>query len=222
MRKKILYITLFSVASFFSSCTENIENWNPETADFTGRFVVKTLSEDMTTVTHDYDGSEVSIFNTAANTANEVWIQDEEHLEDLHSKFTLSGSSASFSSENNSFAALPNNVETTSAPSTAPTAANQTTSVDRDDIRAAIIEGKILEKAAKSIGGNATDSLYLKVQYYGGTLNFKSMETPSDQWTDPNVPEYKWEFDSATEITARNRVFVIAGYRYTGFPEDAF
>lgn len=222
MNKKILYIALFFAASLLSSCSENVENWNPETSEYTGRFVFKVLNEDMTVVTHDYDGAELSIFNTAANLENEIWVEDDDHVENLKSKFFLTGTPSNFSSNSNNFDDLTNNILNTGVPSSSPTAADQTVSVNRNDVRASLIEGKILKNAAKSIGNNTVDSIYMKVQFHAGILNFKSFEVPVDQRADPDVEEFEWKYDSATENTADNRVIVIAGYRYTGLPEDNF
>ena len=209
-----------------SSCQQDIEVWDSETYGYDGRYVIKLMNEDMSTVTNEYDGSELQLYNTAANQPNELWMEDMQHLIPLKSKFTFTGTPNSFKSSETDFDKLANNILTITAPTTkeapAPTAENQTAEVPRDDLRATILDGKIIAKAVKTKGGNVADSLYLKVKLYGGIATFKSKAKPKDQWQNPNTAEYIWVFTAVRPDPSKVRTIVIGGYRYTGFAEDEF
>lgn len=217
---------IFASSILLSSCQQDIEIWDSETYGYDGRYIIKVMNEDMSTVTYEYDGSELQLYNTAANQPNELWMEDMNHLIPLKSKFTFTGTPNSFKSSETDFNKLTNNVLTTTAPETdeapAPTAENQTVDVLRDDLRATIIDGKIIAKAVTTKGGNIADSLYLKVKLYGGTATFKSKAKPKDQWQSSGKPEYIWELTSVKPDPSKVRTIVIGGFRYTGFEEDEY
>ena len=219
--KKIFYLfSLLTFAIAFSSCQEDLEIWDSETLEYSGRFIVDLMSEDMSDVLADE--YELQIYNTSDNIANEVWIDDIDGLFPLKSKFNFTGNSSSFKSTTEDFAELPYNIMSTEdLPSPAPTAAGQTTTVDEQwYVRAAILEGKILPKAATTIGGNEVDSIYMKVKLYSGVATFKSYEIPESMRQDPEKAEFKWKFESSTHDTALDETYVVSGHRYSGMPED--
>lgn len=222
--KKIFY--LFSILSFaiaFSSCEEDLEIWDSETLEYSGRYVMKLMSEDMSETYIDYgDEVELRIYNTSDNIANEVWIDDQGGAFPLKNKFTFTGNSSSFKSTSEDFAQLANNIKSTDKlPTPAPTAAGQTKTVDEKEyIRAAVLEGKVLPMAATSPGGNKADSLYIKIKLYSGTAIYTSEEVAVELRKDPEKAEFKWIFKSATHDAAMDEIYVVAGFRYTGMPED--
>ena len=222
MKKIGLYITLSSLILIFSSCMKELDSWNSETFEYSGRFIYKLMSEDMQDTYAE--GSEIQIYNTADNVQNVIWLDDHEDMFPLKSKFQLTGDATSFKSSSDDFATLDNNIYSTEdLPSPAPTAAGQTVTEDEKFyIRAAVLEGKIIPGAAKSIGGNISDSLYIKIKLYSGTATYTSYEVPEALRADPKVPEFKWKFTSATHDPDLDEIYVIGGYRYTGMPEDNF
>jgi len=223
MNKISTFIGIILASSLLlSSCQQDIEVWDSETYGYDGRYVIKLMSEDMSTVTNEYDGSELQLYNTAANQPNELWMEDMQHIIPLKSKFTFIGGPNSFKSSETDFDKLTNNLLNITVPKNNPTAENQTKEELREDLRATILEGKIIEKAATTKGGNIADSLYLKVKLYGGTVTFKSKTKPKDQWQSSGIPEYIWEFISVKPDPSQVRTIVIGGYRYTGFEEDEF
>jgi hypothetical protein len=83
---------------------------------------------------------------------------------------------------------------------------------------------KILPGAATTIGGNTTDSIYVKVILHHDYMQFESYRTDPETWADPDVPEYAWDIKPGTNTPADaddwNENWTLAGYRYTGYPED--
>jgi hypothetical protein len=57
---------------------------------------------------------------------------------------------------------------------------------------------------------------------YSGFLVVESYEISSAQWTDPSVPEYDWRVKEGSRRNADGfeEHWMLAGYRYTGLPED--
>ena len=220
MKKIGLYITLSSLILIFSSCMKELDSWNSETFEYSGRFICKLMSEDMQDTYAE--GSEIQIYNTADNVQNVIWLDDHEDMFPLKSKFQLTGDATSFKSSSDDFATLDNNIYSTEdLPSPAPTATGQTVTEDEKwYIKATLLEGKIIPGAATSVGGNVSDSLYIKIKLYSGTATYTSYEIAEALRADPKVPEFRWRFTSATHDPSMDEVYVIGGYRYTGMPED--
>lgn len=228
MRKiSLKLIMVFASILVFGSCQQDVEVWDSETLDYSGRYIVKLANEDMSTIYHDYDGSELRIYNTSSNLANQIWMEDLSKLIPLKCKFEFQGTPASFVSTNTEFDKLTNNLNSISLPQakenvSEPTAEGQTAEVDRDYLRATVIEGKIIPKAVTTKGGNIADSLYLKVKLYSGKAIFKSIRKAEKEWKDPTKPEFTWVFSSVTYDATKDEVLVIGGYSYTGFEEDDY
>lgn len=223
MKKINIFIgMLFASTLFFTSCQQDVEVWDSETLDYSGRYVVKLMSEDMQNTLIDYDGREVRIFNTSANVANEVWIDDEEAIFPLKCKFNFTGNPSSFKSTDLDFGKLTNNVYAISLPTVAPTAKDETLEDERDYLRAVIVEGNITPKSVTTKGGNIADGIYMKIKLYSGTATFKSTEKPEKEWKDPEIPEYKWEFVDVNYNAEADETYVLSGYSYTGYPEDEY
>jgi hypothetical protein len=221
--KKIYYlVSLLFAAAFFFSCQEKLDNWYSETFAYDGRYVFKLMSEDMQDTYIGYeDGAEIYIYNTADNVAGAFWLEDQKSVFPIKSKFSVSGDASSFKSTSADFEQLSNNIfSIEELPRSSPTALNQTVTEGRDYTRASILEGKILPGAATSIGGNKSDSLYIKLKLLSGTATYESYELPASSWEDPEIPEYGWKFKSAAYDSSLDETYVIAGYRYTGMPED--
>lgn len=212
----------FASALLFTSCEQEVEVWDSETLDYSGRYVIKLMNEDMSEVIVDYDGSELMIYNTAANVANEVWLEDMAQLLPLKSKFSFSGTPDSFKSTNTEFDKLTDNILTVSLPNVAPTAEGQTKEEARDYLRAFVVDGKITPQSITTKGGNTADGLFIKVKLYSGSATFKSQKKAEKEWANPTVPEYKWSLSSVSHDATKDEVLVISGYRYTGFPEDFY
>ena len=219
--KKIFYlISILTITIAFSSCKEELEIWDSETLEYSGRFVVDLYTDDMTELIDD--GYEFRIYNTSANVANEVWIDDIDGMFPLKSKFMFTGNSGAFKSSSEEFTKLTDNILSTyKLPTPAPTALSQTKSVvGKEYVKAVVLEGKILPLAATTVGGNKSDSIYMKVKLYSGTANYTSIEVPLALRKDPEKAEFKWKFESSTVDAALDETYAISGHRYSGMPED--
>ena len=228
MKRITIFIGLFfATASFLTSCQQDVEVWDSETLNYSGRYVIKLMSEDLSETYHDYDGSELDIYNTSANIANEVWIEDVSKVIPLKCKFSFTGTAASFKSANMEFDKLTNNLNAIVPPKASekvpdPTAEGQTAEVARDYLRAVVVDGKIIPKGTKSKGGNVVDSLYMKVKFYSGKVIFNSKLKAQKDWKDPTKPEFAWILSSVTYDPTKGELMVINGRGYTGFEEDEY
>lgn len=222
MKKNLLYIALAIGLTTLFSCQEELEIWDSATLDYSGRFVYQVLDETGQTLYVDYDSEHIlSIYNTSSNEANNVWI-DEGSAFPFKCKQTLTGDPTAFASESLNFDDLENSVPAVALPTSKPTAAGQETTVARYAVRVGVEDAKILKGAATTIGGNAADSLYMEVIIYSGNVTFTSYEKPQSLWADPLVPEYGWELTSVAYDNTLDESYIIAGHRYTGFPEDHY
>lgn len=215
----IFGILLVCLATF-TSCEQDPDNWDSAVIDYSGRYVVRLFDETGTTQYTDYDGSEIQIYNTAANRANEVWIDDHNALIPIKSKFFLSGTPAGFKSTDASYDGLTFS-EYIGGVSGAPSKAGEVKQVE-SVYKAALLEGKITPQSFTTKGGNVTDGIWMKMQLYYGVTTFESYELPAESWGDPNTPEFAWRQVSMERYSDDDEVIIIEGYRYTGFNEDEF
>lgn len=226
---KKFYILSIIGCLAFSACDQDIDIWDSETLDYSGRFVFELYDENQQNVYAEYaNGFEIQLFNTSNNVANEIWIDDIYHLFPLKSKFFLEGDASSFKSKNTDFDQLTNNEYSFTFPSGNPTSANDQVKMPQYYLFSYINEGKIITEGATTIGGNQADSIYIKLTLYNGTVYFKSVLIPENERTDPNIA-YKWEIDKVTaELDEddpnmkKTETYVISGHRYTGYPEDHY
>jgi hypothetical protein len=224
--KKI--ILLFSVVAciVLTSCKQEYENWYSATSEYDGRFVYGLYMLDAGENEIEYfdleslqgAGAELRLYNTASNIERELWIEDTYGLFPFKTKCKLTGSPDSFTSddgENISHDATPDNP-------TPPTALNQTISGYDYAARMQILQGKILPKAGTSIGGNVVDSIYIKFVLHSDIATFESKQKPASTWANAAVPEFEWVLDKTKSqyVADDDEVYVLRGYRYTGFPED--
>lgn len=222
--KKVLYFIFFSLPVLaLTGCEEELELWDSSAVDYAGRYVVELQSADQADTYYDYAyGMEIDLYNTSSDTENEIWFEDLHGDIPLKVKLFLEGSPASFKSKSLAFDDLGADMTNLEFPAGEPTSLGETVTEDRSYLRGGVVEGKILEKAATTIGGNPADSIYIKISLKSGSATFTSIETPEDGWVDPLVPEYEWEFTSMAYDDTRDEIYVISGHRYTGFPEDRY
>ena len=236
MKKNIIYISLLIIAFTMSSCNEDVEVWDSETLDYSGSFFWELYDEDMTTkyVAYDHD-VKLWIYNTAENVPNKVWIEDTDHVFPLKSKFSFTGTSESFMSDETEFDNLENDIiaidtpiteganqeeDINSNPVEKPDGLGEEVIIERSYIRNLILDGKILPKAGTTVSGNPVDSIYIKIKLLSGTVKFTSYEVPEALRADPEKVEYDWEYSSATYDNTLDEIYVISGHRKTGFAED--
>jgi len=218
MRNIISYMAILFVCLSYTSCKEDLVVWDSQTLEYSGRYIVSLLDEDLNAT--GYDGYEIQLYSTADNIKNQLYIDDLNQLLPLKSKFTFTGSSDLFNSANLEFDQLSNNLNAVNVPKVAPTAVNQNKTEERDYLRSAVIEGKIIPQAATTGGGNSSDSIYIKIILYCGTATFKSYSLPVQLRADPEVEQFAWKLDFVTYDPELDETYVLSGYRFTGLPED--
>lgn len=212
---------LFALVLLFTSCQEDVESWNSETLDYSGRYIVRLLSEDMSETYVDY-GTEIQIYNTAANKPNEVWIDDFEALFPLKSKFFLSGSPSSFRSTESGFDKLTDNPYAFGMPDDAPEGDGEDLVEERYYLRAELLDGKITPKSFTTKGGNITSGIQFTIKLYSGTVSFRSYTLPESQWKNPTTPEYAWKMTGIHYDSSMDETYIVEGFLYTGFDEDEY
>jgi len=237
--KKIIYLLCISATMTLTSCFEKLDNWYTETAAFDGRYVVATSCEEYSSDdTSIADGNEAMIYNTAANVKDEIWIETTVAGEPIKGKFKISGDASDFKGiapevENaNNGGTILIDTDYGWAPFTpsyagyfrVPTAAGQVNDGVQLYTRVTLVEGKVIPKGATTIGGNVSDSVYVKTVMHHDYVQFVSYQLPKEEWADPDVPEFGWQLKAGSNTPADadgwDETWTLAGYRYTGFPED--
>lgn len=232
--KKILYLLSILAILVFTSCLEEKDNWYTETSTLDGRYVVATTCEeyssDNTTIA---DGEEAMIYNSAANAKDEIWIQARVAGAAIKSKFKITGDASGFKGVEDNIANIKssifyiiadgNFVSPTSY--TKPTAADQLVDGIQLYTRVTLVDGKVIPKGATTIGGNVSDSVYIKTIMHHDYVKFISYKTAEETWKVPGVAEYAWKVKSGSNTPAdsdgMDETWTLSGYRYTGMPEDA-
>lgn len=227
MKKTILYTLIAGTTLFYTSCNQELDNWYSATSGLDGRYVVAATcveySDDDTAIE---DGHELMIYNTASNAVDEIWIDTEIAGLPIKGKVKFSGSSESFKGAEQS-----KNIKKKyyyivggklSATLAAPTSAGLTNPGYDLYSRITLEEGKILPKAATSIGGNQTDSAYVKLVLHTDEIVFESYQLPEKDWAVPGTPSFAWRIKDGSRTPADDwdEHWTVSGYRFTGFPED--
>jgi len=237
MKKTILYLGIVAyLAIAATSCNEKLDNWYSATRSYDGRFVVAATCQEHPSKNAIIEkGNEIYLYNTAANVANEIWLEDVTSKFPLKSKFKLNGTPDGFSGaetadniKSNSFIYNSTSGEyilfdkSNKADFPVATAVGQIATGYQEYIRATLVEGKILPKAATTPGGNVSDSVYIKLTLITDNVKFISSLVPESDWAKPGVPEYAWtqQAGSNSVDASKDEHWTLAGYRYTGYPED--
>jgi Fe-S cluster assembly iron-binding protein IscA len=235
--KKFIYTASILAAVCCTSCQKEIDNWYSETFEYSGRFVVATgcdeYDSDNTAIE---DGLEVMVYNTASNVANEIWLDFSVAGLPQKGKFKVTGtpSEALCTETTKNISSHSYYIDTDYG-----LAPFESSYAEYFRVPAAVGEIndglqlytyitldtlKILPGVATSIGGNKADSIYLKVTLHHDYMVFESREIASKDWADPNVPEYEWvvkpDSNTPADPADWDEHWTLAGYRYTGYPED--
>jgi hypothetical protein len=226
--KKVIYLTsIFFVVSLFYGCQQEIENWYSETSKFDGKYVVATTCEEYNDDnTSIEDGIELLVYNSASNVADEIWIDTQIAGVAVKTKVKISGNSDSFkgtvetrNTTHKYYYVVSGKLATTLA---TPNSAGLTNIAYDLYNRITVEEGKIQPKGATTIGGNKSDSFFLKVVLHTDEVTFESYQLPEANWATPGVPSFAWRVKDGSRIPADDwdEHWTLDGYRYTGFPED--
>ena len=223
MKNIFLYLIGACLSLSLVSCDDTeLDDWDSAVLDYSGTYLYQVSEPDGTLVA-DYDNEQkLEFYNTAADVANELWIDDHDKVFELRSKFFFDGDAGSFKSKSIAFADLTDNEKAIVVPDNKPLKLDTLTVVPRDYIRAAIVEGKIIKNGATTLGKNITDSLYLSIVLYSGNVTFKSEEVPVEYRSNPDKEEFKWVLDAVAYDATADESYIISGHRYTGFTEDDY
>lgn len=232
--KKILYLLSIFAILMFTSCMEEKDNWYTETSTLDGRYVVATTCEeyssDNTTIE---DGEEAMIYNSAANVKDEIWIQARVAGATIKGKFKITGDASDFKGvdanvanvKSSTFYILVDGDFYNPATYKKPTAVGQLVDGIQLYTRVTLVEGKVIPKGATTIGGNVSDSVYVKTVMHHDYIQYIGYQTPEDTWKVAGVPEFAWKVKEGSNTPAdndgMNETWTLSGYRYTGMPEDA-
>lgn len=234
--RKLAYIGISFIVLLFTSCMEEIDNWYTNTATFDGRFVVAATCEEYSSDnTAIEDGEELMIYNSAANVADEIIVDTHVAGLPVKGKFKVTGDALEFKgtatvenlsrsaelSDDDYLLIYNGNYYKPSALGD-PEGAGEEYEGLHLYCRMSLELGKIISKAATTIGGNVSDSVYVKTTMYVDQLTIESYQTDQNDWSDPNVPEYAWRVKAGSRANAdgMEEHWTFGGYRYTGFPED--
>jgi hypothetical protein len=226
---KKLYVLCLTACFAWTACDQELDIWDSETLDYSGRYLFELYDEEMKDIYLNYSiDQEIQVYNTSDNRANEIWINDIYHNFPFKSKFFLEGNASSFQSKSTDFAQLTDNEYSFDFPGNDPQSADDRVAIPQYFLRCYINEGKIIPGGATTVGGNRVDSIYIKLTLYNGTVYFKSAWIPEEERTDPSIA-YKWEIENVTteldpddpDMEA-SETYILSGHRYTGLPEDQY
>jgi hypothetical protein len=239
MRKLIYILFVVSTMAGLTSCFEKLDNWYSATKDYDGRFVVsKTCDSDTTYNQTTLDArEELMLYNSAANTADEIILDVHVAGLPIKGKFKVTGTPADFKA----------GAEVVNVSSEKDITDNDMFLVDSDGdpvaytsdlgvpessgdeypaiqfyTRLSLQQANISALGATTPGGNKSDSVYVKIFLYSDFLIIESYETPASGWAVPNEPEYAWRIKAGSRQNAdgKEEEWTLEGYRYTGYPED--
>lgn len=235
MKKYISLLTGVCIA-FFLSC-EKDEIGGSATQKMAGEwYVMASLLDDGGNVLYESSLFLMATYNSAANVADEIWIDDSEEFLSMKCKFKFTGNASSFTTDKseveNEYVNLYIYSELADdyAPFTSSyagyfpeiTAAGQLADGIQEYTHVILEEGKITPNGATTAGGHIVDGISLKIACTTDYVTFVSYELDEEDWEDPLVPEYAWMYQAGSNIrtTDMDQSWVIEGHRYTGFAED--
>jgi hypothetical protein len=249
MKKIKYFLPLFVISLLFTSCFEKLDNWYTNTAAYDGRFTVATTCDEYSDYDQTIRyGNELWIYNSAANVANQIIIDSHVAIDvvngisfPVQGKFDVSGTPSDFKATQ----PTTNIMSSTSLDKALNDDEYYVVDEDGNPIayisdlddpeglgeeypgvqqyaRLSIDEGKIIPKGATTIGVNVSDSVYVAIKTYADYLTIESYQTPENTWAVQGVPEFGWrsKAGSRTKADGWEEHWKLAGYRYTGFPED--
>ena len=213
MKNIIIFLTIcLSIA--LTSCFEEVDVFDSETLDYSGRWYFEVKTEDGTPL-HNYGSHMLNIYNTSENVADKIWIDDVKNIFGIGTriKYELNGDHSSFSSVDQTENGAGSNVRKPELKD--PTGPDQSTTVSNYYNKGVILEGKILKLGGLSKTGAPVDSIYMKLKFFIGELEYNSV-------FDDDKKKYVWDDGTFTYYTNSETTLIIGGTMHTGFPEDDY
>ncbi|RCW26072.1 lipid-binding protein [Marinilabilia salmonicolor] len=213
MKKIIIFLSILLSTGFFVACDEELEVWDSETLEYSGRWHFKVQGENGDVV-KEYGSHTLHTYNSAANVEDELWLDDVNNVLNIRVKFDISGDPTNFKSVDVSESAAGENVKDYPAPAATPEE-GATAVEDNFFNKATILEGKVLKGAGVSKTGDPVDSIYLKLNLFAGEVVYNSV-------FDDVTETYVWDEGTFSYYPESDSVVVLSGTMYTGFPEDEY
>lgn len=215
--KRIIKYFVFSVfVLVLFSCEQEYTVENTATAGFAGEWYYQLILSDGTVYwDYWYEGPTFNTYNSADNTPNELWFDDNEEL-GVKALLQISGEPTSFTGTGGI------NLSVVSEPDSIPVAAGVPLSVLVDDYAyVELLEGKILKNAARVWQDKeqaVADSIYLKFQFSSATFNYTSRQVDRLEEDGSTTTFYVWEKDANYYTVGEVLDTLIwAGHRQTGW-----
>lgn len=213
MKKLFIFLSIL-MAGFFVACDEDLEIWDSETLDYSGRWYFEVQGEDGNLL-KEYGSHILHTYNSAANVEDEFWIDDVRNVLGIKVKFNIEGDPSNFKSNDVSESAAGQNMKGYPSLGGEPEGEGESEVVADYFNKATILDGKILKGAGLSKSGDAVDSIYLKLNLFAGEIVYNSVY---DDVTD----SYIWDEGTFSYYSDPDSVVVISGTMYTGFEEDEY
>jgi hypothetical protein len=213
MKKLFIFLSIL-LAGFFVACDEDLEIWDSETLDYSGKWYFKVQGANGD-VEKEYGSHTLHTYNSAANLEDELWLDDVNNVLGITVKFNIAGNLASFKSDDATEAAAGQNAKDFPSPASEPTTEGETEVVPNYFNKATILEGKVLKEAGVSKSGDAVDSIYLKLNLFAGEVVYNSVY-------DDVTEKYVWDEGTFSYYSESDSVVVLSGTMYTGFEEDEY
>lgn len=218
---KIIALAIAAAAALVA-CKSDPYIYNSATLDYAGRFVVYDLSLDGKDYSSSLEGEELRIYNSAADVATEIWLDDADQYFPFKAKLSISGSPSSFASTApgvNTIAINENMPGTVLGAGVLDTVLAKH-GKSNSPVEVAIASAQIIKDGAQSIGGNTADALNIELKLTYGYIVYESVVKARNLWADSTVAEYGWEYRSVIPVSSTVKNYSIKAYRYTGMPED--
>ena len=238
MRTIFYTIGIAACAAAVGGCQPQApETWMSATTAYDGKWqfstsVVEYGGEVASIKDNILDGMYLEVYNTAANTPNEIWVRAVRILPSdygvypMLAKLNITGSPEAFSAPitpntnngNHYYVVTADDdwlLPTSADARSLITQAGETIGGAWEYTKVTLEEGKILTGAATTLGGNKADSIYLKFKLQVDEITWESYAP------NPAAPTtYAWRIVPGSNTYAYDETWILSGWRYTGFPED--
>lgn len=206
MKKLINKIFALSLIALLFACEDDPDIWDSSTIKFDGNWYVSYDHETLGRDPFDYGLTPLYSFNTAANDGKEIWITDEGNFWDYKVRIPVDQGDVTFGSDQ-----AVDNIATKIPTDTIPVANGEP-------------DYLITPDTIKTVDGK-TDSLLILYRYHqtkvvNGKIFLEAVTLPSGAIADSIYFEVWFEDIEYPPYLGPNDIFMVSGYRQTGFPED--
>lgn len=213
MKKIILFFSICLTVGL-TSCFEEVEVFDTETLDYSGRWYFQVKAEDGAPL-HNYGSHMLNVYNTSENVSDKIWIDDIKNIFGTRIKYDLNGGIEAFSSVDQTEGGAGLNARDYPRVKNDPAGPDETAMVSNFFNKGVVVEGKILKLGGSSKTGTPVDSIYMKLKFFAGEIEYKSIY-------DDATKKYKWDDGTFTYYAEPDTTVMVGGTMHTGFPEDDY